>query len=56
MASLWVFITAGYCGIEQTLKYLIALTKGLTIQQLLKLKEGAGEGKSRPRSDYRTHN
>ena len=51
IAQMWPFITAGYCGIEQSFKFLIARRKGLrAVRQLLE-----EEKPSRRRSAYQTH-
>ena len=59
LSSNWMVITASYCGLEQILKFLIAVERGLTIEELLDLTtEGANStGKdSANRKSYRTHN
>ena len=59
IAQNWPVITAAYSGLEQTIKYLIAEEKGLTIQELVDsavTENGqANEGRRR-RYRYRTHN
>ena len=35
IASAWPFITAGYCGIEQTFKSLLANGRGISVEELL---------------------
>ena len=47
IANWWPFIAAGYSGIEQSFKFLIAVDKGITIKKLLDKKESP---------NYRTHN
>ena len=43
LANIWIFMAAGYSGLEQSLKFLIATEKETTIEKLLKDKA------------YRTH-
>ena len=52
IAQAWPFITAGYSGIEQTFKFLIATERGWTIDELLAYKK---DPESRSRPDYLTH-
>ena len=57
LAQQWLTIGATYSGIEQTLKYLIALQKNLTIDELLVergIVENLGE-EPEQRTRYRTH-
>lgn len=51
IAQNWPFITAGYCGIEQSFKFLIARRKGLTSVRKLLEEETSAKGIS----PYRTH-
>ena len=51
IAQMWPFVTAGYCGIEQSFKFLIALRKGLQSVRML-LDEKTSRGR---RSQYDTH-
>ena len=59
IAECWPVITAAYSGLEQTIKYLIAEEKGLTVQDLFDIavaENGEGnEGRWR-NHPYRTHN
>ena len=48
IARNWTVITAAYCGLEQTIKYLLANEKDLTISKLIGLKE-------EKRYPYKTH-
>ncbi len=50
IASAWPFITAGYCGIEQTFKFLIANDKGVSVAQLVDWSPDQGRG-----FPFRTH-
>ena len=51
IAQMWPFVTAGYCGVEQSFKFLIARRKGLpTVRKLLDEEKSA-----RGRSQYNTH-
>ena len=57
MAQQWLTIGATYSGIEQTLKYLIALHKDLTVDELLAangIVENPGE-EPEQRTRYRIH-
>ena len=44
IANMWMFIAAGYSGVEQSFKFLLATEKGMSIEELLNSR------------DYRTHN
>ncbi len=50
IASAWPFVTAGYCGIEQTFKFLIANAKGMSVEELV-----APNGNKKSASPFRTH-
>ena len=59
IARNWTVITAAYSGLEQTLKYLFAAQKGLTITELIEFAvpesvdaDESGDG----RTPFRTHN
>ena len=54
LANAWAVITAAYCGFEQTLKFLIAVENGWTIEELLEQRAGARGGNGRQL--YLTHN
>ena len=57
MAQEWPAISAAYSGIEQTLKFLIALDKGLTVDELL-VEDGIVENPEEEpnrRAKYRIH-
>ena len=59
IARNWPVITAAYSGLEQTLKYLIAEHKGITIAELIDLAAPRNAGIDQPhagRHPYRTHN
>ena len=57
IAQNWPVITAAYSGLEQTLKYLIAEQRGLTIQELVDFAVVEnGEPHGRRTNPYRTHN
>lgn len=58
IARNWTVITSAYCGLEQTLKYLLADEKGLTIEELIGFsssKKGVAQNKARKNS-FATHN
>lgn len=46
IANWWMFMTAGYSGIEQSFKFIIAAKKGKTVEDLINEKD----------SPYKTHN
>ena len=50
IASAWPFITAGYCGIEQTFKFLIANKKGISVEELVAI-----PGEKKNKFPFRTH-
>ena len=50
IASAWPFITAGYCGIEQTFKFLIANGKGISVEELVALR-----GERKNEFPFKTH-
>ena len=52
IAQAWPFITAGYCGIEQSFKFLIALEKGVASVKSLLSNPG---GVVNDRRKYQTH-
>lgn len=59
LAQNWQAITTAYSGLEQTIKYLIADQRGLTIQELYKFaveENGERHGRRRRTHPYRTHN
>ena len=59
IAQNWQAISTAYSGLEQTIKYLIAEEKGLTIQELYDFaveENGERNGRRRKRNPYRTHN
>ena len=59
VARNWTVITAAYSGLEQTLKYLVAVENGLTIPELLDfvVPENADANEYNARTHpYRTHN
>ena len=59
IAQKWLVITAAYSGLEQTIKYLIAEEKGLTVQELVDsaVTENGQANEGRRRNyRYRTHN
>ena len=53
IAGAWPFITAAYSGIEQTFKYLIAESRGMSVRELVE-KRVTKSGKTR-QSPYRHH-
>ena len=58
IAETWPVITAAYSGLEQTIKYLIAEEKGLTIQELVDsavTENGQANEGRRGKNPYRTH-
>ena len=58
IARNWPVITAAYSGLEQTLKFLIAEQKGLTIAELIDLSappNGRLDERNSGRHPYRTH-
>ena len=57
IAQQWPLITASYSGLEQTLKYLIADEKSLTINELIHRRTLSGNSRcgSNQRYPYRTH-
>ena len=59
IAQNWPVITAAYSGLEQTIKYLIAEQRGLTIQELVDFAvedDGEWHGRRQRTNPYRTHN
>ena len=59
IAQTWPVITAGYSGLEQTIKYLIAEEMKLTVQELLDFavaENGEGNEGRRRNCPFRTHN
>ena len=53
LANAWAFMTAAYSGLEQSLKFLVAVENGWTIEELLEQRNNA-EGRNRRRA-YLTH-
>ena len=51
IASAWPFITAGYCGIEQTFKSLLANSRGISVEKLV-----ATPREEKNKFPFRTHN
>ena len=59
IAQNWPVITAAYSGLEQTIKYLTAEEKGLTVQELFDFavaENGQANEDGRRHYPYRTHN
>ena len=59
IAQKWQAITTAYSGLEQTIKFLIAEQRGLTIQELYDFaveENGARRGRRHTTYPYRTHN
>ena len=50
IASAWPFITAGYCGIEQTFKSLLANSRGISVNELVGIR-----GEKRSEFPFKTH-
>ena len=50
IASAWPFITAGYCGVEQTFKSLVANNRGISVKELV-----ATPGAKKNEFPFRTH-
>ena len=50
IAAAWPFITAGYCGIEQTYKFLVANKRGVSVAELVDTPGERGKG-----FPFRTH-
>ena len=50
IASAWPFITAGYCGIEQTFEFLIANGRGISVEKLVAI-----PGEKKNKFPFKTH-